>query len=645
MRRFSIIAWILISLGLVASLVVFWGRSATLQIGRRVELALDYRQTSHLAAVQGFDLYEFLRLAREAGVTTIALKGKTLEELERDGHIRVLAGPAFIDELRLAGKSTADVDPNWVYLLGDVATLEWLQRGLEPVLGPDRVRMSPAALMVAADPVVLRTVEVGFFGPDVLRLEEMGFRILPILTNRGWVDEDYIAATFAEIEAIGGVEAIFLAPPEVFGYPDAIEVTARLLEEGGYSFAVLEGYSVRGGEILAEAVGFKGIRVFPPYPHQNPVSFSLAVKDRNNRIFFIKPLQTGNTPRATMMKNLRFIESISQELEASGYEIGPAESFERYEVPLLLQLALLGGLLGGVYLLLRTALRLMGFDAGPAAVLSLALGLVGIAGLLSPFNQLARQAMALMAALTFPALGSLGAGLFLTSADRKGPARLLLVVLGASLLSTVGGVLVNALLGDVVYVLKLASFRGVKLSYLGPPAAVALAWALLTFRRDESTLLEAGRRGWRAEIRVWHLLVGALALALAIVYVGRSGHTLGIPVPDLERLVRNYLERLLVARPRFKEFFIGHPALFLAAWAAHRGYGGLVWPLVFIGAIGQTSLVNTFVHVHIPVSMSFLRTANGLVLGLVLAVLAIAFVEGIRLCVRRSAYRGVIGDE
>lgn len=72
----------------------------------------------------------------------------------------------------------------------------------------------------------------------------------------------------------------------------------------------------------------------------------------------------------------------------------------------------------------------------------------------------------------------------------------------------------------------------------------------------------------------------------------------------------------MFARPREKEFMIGHPAFFLAVMAVYRHWPRAVHLLFVLGAtIGQGSLVQTFAHMRTPVFMSFVRAWDGYVCG------------------------------
>ena len=89
--------------------------------------------------------------------------------------------------------------------------------------------------------------------------------------------------------------------------------------------------------------------------------------------------------------------------------------------------------------------------------------------------------------------------------------------------------------------------------------------------------------------------------------------------------MRRFLENIMYARPREKEFLVGHPAFFLMVAAVYRR-----WPqvlhffLVIASVIGLGSMVETFAHIRTPFLMSFIRGINGWLTGLVVGILLIA---------------------
>ncbi|MCK5806626.1 MAG: hypothetical protein KAI66_27605, partial [Lentisphaeria bacterium] len=267
--------------------------------------------------------------------------------------------------------------------------------------------------------------------------------------------------------------------------------------------------------------------------------------------------------------------------------------------------------LGLCSLLLLILLRLI--PSLPVA--ALLLSSAGALSLLGLETTILCQVDALLMTILAPTYAVL---LFLPSTETgwRAGLRLVLTVTGTSLAA---GILLSAFVSQPIFLLKVASFRGVKVSLILPPL-VGLAIAYRGRWRGWRESLRAARKNRR--LPVARILLRDLALAasvgLIVFIVMRSGNAEGL-VSGTETRLRSLLETLFIARPRFKEFLIGHPLLFL--FGASKGdimlhhYRPL---LLLFGLIGQTSILNTFAHAHAhtPFLLSLLRTGNGLVLGL-----------------------------
>ena len=126
------------------------------------------------------------------------------------------------------------------------------------------------------------------------------------------------------------------------------------------------------------------------------------------------------------------------------------------------------------------------------------------------------------------------------------------------------------------------------------------------------------------------LLLAVIAL-VGVVFVGRSGHTSGVPVPGIEVAMRRFLENVMYARPREKEFLIGHPSFYLMVAALYRKWPQLLhFFLVIAAAIGVGSMVETFAHIRTPFLMSFIRGINGWVTGMVIGIALIIAIAVVR---------------
>ena len=69
------------------------------------------------------------------------------------------------------------------------------------------------------------------------------------------------------------------------------------------------------------------------------------------------------------------------------------------------------------------------------------------------------------------------------------------------------------------------------------------------------------------------------------------------------------------ARPRFKDL-IGHPALLIAFTLAARGYRKWAFPFLLVGAIGMSSMLDAFCHLHTPLVVALTRDLIAIAISL-----------------------------
>ncbi len=326
-----------------------------------------------------------------------------------------------------------------------------------------------------------------------------------------------------------------------------------------------------------------------------------AVQERNIRLLWVTEHQ----------RFPRYIEQLSRRITQVGMQLGPPPAPAPFESLYAIYLAMGAGFVSFIVLVV------MKFSQFPATVL-LSGGLVGVGALaiIGGWDfELARHALALLIAALAPWL------LLFFGTEKFSGWRLLLTI---SLGSSGAGLAVAALLSDPSYFLKLNEFRGVKIALLAP--------SLLTVLTELWRHRGLDWRALRTQLKRGAWLIPAVGLGAIFLVLERSGNLPLVPVARWEELARERLEDWLTARPRFKEFLVGHPALML--WK--RSNGSLVQlGLLALGALGQASIINTFVHLHTPLALSLWRTLNGLVLGLLVG----AFLRFVLLGVRRWRQR------
>ncbi len=179
----------------------------------------------------------------------------------------------------------------------------------------------------------------------------------------------------------------------------------------------------------------------------------------------------------------------------------------------------------------------------------------------------------------------------------------------ASALSVVSGVAIHALGSTPDMILGVAPLRGVKFQLVAP---LLFGLFFLLSQKERNNVMDSN-------IQVKHLVWGGLGLfILVFLYLSRSGNHPLIAVSEGERGLRDAMESLFGARPRFKEFLFAHP-LFIWGLLHFKQdfFKGRFF--IWLGLIGQISILNTFAHFHTPIEQALLRSFHGCWLGALIA--------------------------
>ena len=240
--------------------------------------------------------------------------------------------------------------------------------------------------------------------------------------------------------------------------------------------------------------------------------------------------------------------------------------------------------------------------------------------------ELQMQILALIAAMTFPALAVLllAKRLSETPVGKQASVTRYAVTLISCVAIVLWGCLyISAVQTTSLYLLVLRLFRGVKLSQLGVYGFSALVMVWVFLHRKGGRFIDDIRALFpRSDRRTRSQTIAAIIVVLlaGVVYVLRSGDGM-LSVPTLEQRIRNDLETILIYRPRTKEFLISFPAV--AAAFAFAARGNRVWTALFgvLGGIGFASVANTFCHMRAHFTVSLYRTLIGVAIGLVFGVI------------------------
>lgn len=520
-------------------------------------------------------------------------------------------------------------------------------------------------------------LSLGFRRDELATVSGVGLGIVPRVMSS---EQSWPVSVGERVAPLEGyrVPAILFWGSRVSGYPEGVGEAAESLSRLAAPVGIIEFAQQDGLKSLARALDHRVVRVHSITGPEMAVPISQevalerwlrAVRERGVRLLYVRFFmgelaEEGGVQGAAgsiepgqamelLEQNVQYLEELATRLRAEGYELGEPDPvpFRRPSGWAMAVAVLTVGAAGGVVVYgvgrrlkdvssgvdqarrLHTPLlpgRWWGPDVRPGGVIAAATGTVGLFifyGVLwaKGYTIAARQMAALGAAFAFPVLAFCsGWGVVQRAgADRSSKVRWTLAAYAtAAGWSLLGAGCVVVLLDDVRFLSTLEGFRGVKVAHVVPLMLVAiLVWPY------QAHLPSDGETGGRAR-RPWHLwlrvALGAVVVAAGFVYVLRTGNQ-GLPLWRVEEVVRRFLEETLIARPRTKEFLIGHPALLLAyaavAWRLHR------WPWAaaaacVAGTVGQISIINTFAHVHSPIGISLLRTGYGWMLGLLLGTAA-----------------------
>lgn len=680
MSTFTYNKWLIgiVLVGLLAALTIDWQRHTVEQANSTVEMVMEYEDILELAQIEGVRPSDMFQQFKEAGITSLAVYEATLEKLNKSGKITALPGAEILKESR-TGMLT---DPFWrrliaegkiqaedVYIIGqDQQVFQEVMADLNSRLGPGRVTLlaegERPVLEAKANFEKVVKWNLGLSSAELAAVDKLGFYVIARPTNYTKVTPVDVDSVFQRLTTVKNLSAIMFSGDEILGYPDLLPLTVSQFRERQLTLAMIEHplqlqfFKQEGLMELATANNYRSARVYTiPKDEQPKLKMAEAIQrwavtdqERNIRINLLRRYDKPEPGKTLTETNLTYVSGVKQALLDEGFSLGRASTFTPYfPATGLLALVVLGATAAGVLFLSL----LYPFAARWQYALTALLTVLLLVPVVKGGGTLSRQMVGLACANVFPALAMTwqldrwrcleAAGRFArpVSLGKIITAGLGFVVI-ATCISLAGGLYLGAVLSDVRFFLEMEIFRGVKLTFVAPLLLVTIVY-LTRYNLFDNVQLTDARGLWRQVTSILNypvylktlLLVGAAAFA-AWVFVGRSGHTAGVPVPAIELKLRALLEQLMYARPREKEFLIGHPAFLLAVMAVYRQWPRLVQYLLIVAAtIAQGSLVETFAHLRTPVLMSTIRGLDGLVLGAAIGVAAVVGVYVVQAVITR----------
>lgn len=629
-RQIKTLIYIIMAISLVACTFVGVRRIQVETNYKNVEIAMRYSDILRISIEGEVPLEEVLTYFKNQGVTTILAKEMTVvSPADRDyntfkgrglvtlveGYILKLYHPE-VTQIRLDSRYIVTEDAEVAQMIDEA----YQAKGIELTLYEAD---DTYFLEVGAYSSGLTTTGVGFDTENLNLAASLGFSIAPQV--KYWdntTDEVMPEATkylISEIEALNHVNTIYFADSKV----PAVTTGSfpKFLEDYQLGFIEFTSNKQEGFNTLAKKTSdfgsdYKVVRLHTL--EDNKVStfkvsdlmerYELALKERSIRTFLFKlPQSLELEDDVTYLDEA--ITTFKTIAEEDGYIV--TNQVDNYNFPTIpVYVAILVGLASIMVFILLLA------EAGfikTGYVLGI-LGIIGYVGLLKLKPNLASQLMALFGSIMFPTYAVIK-GLSEKPRDIKGS---ILALLKICLISFGGVLTIIGCLSRTNFALTLDVFMGVKVAMAAP---IMLVLTYLIY--DKHGFNYSYYKGILDKKISYGALIALGALAIVLyVYVSRTGNT--GTATDLERAFRQLLDNILGVRPRTKEFLIAYPVLLTLLY---YGYKERYIVAVIIAVIGPVSLVNTYAHIHTPILISLIRSAYGIIFGILLGLVLIGVIK------------------
>lgn len=642
----------MILVGLLAASLVLTPRLGLEMNNRTVAQAINYEECYQLLKASGkyttdVEAYfalenDLMRNVKNSGVNTIIVPDASLESLSRTGAVNLEIADGVVsayethsdifDEVVSGAKRRYG---NKVHVYGE-SPYRVLQfdKNMQP-FSPNNTKIKYAP----------QELPLGIMSHELRKFYKLGFNLVVAPQNIPNLTKKDVDAYFIRLKNAGvPIYAMMPRHYTTFGGPDLYEYVAERMERQYFilqeHYTQLGFFPYVGQEELVKARFYDAIRAYTiDWREMKKITFEEAVRrwaiaddERHIRMNIITPFLQGSND--LLSYNLNYVKEITKRVEERGYKIGYARPLEVYFPNRVALIPIIAAIVGAFVLLCQMLLNW---------TFSTSIMMWGVITGISLFGNfvastITHQMLAFMAAVSFPTLAILRITDMLDSLQdvpvfkilANGAISLALCVL----FSLCGACLLGAILTDARFLLELDFYRGVKLTFILPLIFVGILYLKKYDMLGFSECVTFGDY-WNRVKYLFHeccnvktilkIVVGLVILgAVAYVFIGRTGHSWQIPVPQFELTMRYWLEEHMYARPRAKEFLIGHIAFFFLVLAYHKSWPrvvGLI--LTVLAVIGQVSLVETFCHMRSPFAMSVARALGGYAFGAILGALLV----------------------
>ena len=649
LKRLKQIGWLIVVVGVLCSLFLWGQRMQSEANYKNVQMVVNYSDIVAMANANDLTEEKFAKALQERGVSAVLYKEWSLGSLNANGQVAIEVGNNIehaSDVEKVSKEVPVSAANAYVALLDKNIAVQVKDHVLEKVPGadyyPGQVDVITIPIMVPnGDSEVvtalnkIKEIGAGFDMASIARMSALGMDTVPQLRSWDNPTDTSLRMAFDEIKAMPNLVYLLFNDKEIPGYPQKNRTVADLLKDDKGNtvvpVATIEFSDQKGLNQLGVLLNKDVIRLHTisngEMGNLTPDSaldrWMLAARERNMRSLLVRFFDI-TTPGANLQGNLNYVASIQTGLIESGFTLD-----QPYEKPASIPASTILMAMVGTAVIAGVMLILLEMRLPKLSLLALIGGIAIWLALLLVNPTMAKKMMALLSVITFPTLSCL----LIMKPEARSIGKSVVALLKLCAISYIGAVLMVGLLADILFMLKLDQFIGVKLAHVVP--IVAVPFILYTWN-EEKPLTFVKQLLEKALDYKWTML-GVLVAVAGVIYLSRTGNS-GAELSAAESMMRTFLNDVMGVRPRSKEFLIGYPFTLLLFWL---GASRKNWILTIPAIIGQVSLVNTYAHIHTALIMSMQRSFNGLVLGIAVGLLLIIGVRMLFAIYRRLEQRGL----
>ena len=612
---------------------------------KKVQIALSYKELKRLALRSGQSIESLLdTFTEQTNITSIALEEETLEDFVDEGRITVLKGSEIINLYRIGHinkyilsniYNQIKIKPSSIFIIIDTQEdFEKISDFLRAEFGKDaviRIQVKSGGkhiLEVVDDSTDLLQIGLGISHETIEELVNLDLAPIIRLKNSTRLNKQIIRLKLASfIDYIPEALVIFDGS-SVLGYPNYLPYTIQKFTSQQLQFGLIEFTDQLGATTIATELPNQVVRVHSI--SQEEMEFMTqekaigrylrAAKERGIQILFIRPFFDTYEIGELINKNVAMINEIEKKLDHEGLTI-TASTFQDTDYVAAKQWELLV-LSIGVFIALLFFINLFVNVNGLFLTVLFGLFSIGfyISFLMNSF-MVWNTTMALLTAIISPPLA------LITLFPSKKQTHImknrfifsLFYFISLFVLCLVGSLFILSFLSDIHFIKGIYRFAGVKIAYLTPILITGVYFYLRPHRL--SSFMYIFKRLYNAPVRTAGLLAFSVCAFLMLILLLRSGNYIHFSTLSFESHLRLLLEQSLSARPRFKEFLIGYPFLFLGYMLVDKKLPRhWLWFFNTLGSFALVSLINSFCHMHTTLEISLQRSLIGLGLGLAVGI-------------------------